>query len=74
MSAAAYEAITATLPADATLAPAQRDKRGAYLIHVEERRLRQLGTLRQPGEGHSDVIVRLAAAESRRVSLADEML
>ena len=64
ISMAAFEAIKSTLPDDADAFPPERDERGGVRFVVDHKTLDRLTALRGPGESYSDVILRLAAAQS----------
>jgi hypothetical protein len=66
ISAEAYEAIAETLPLGSLGYEAKRTDQGEYLIWLEKRALSRLDALRQPGEGHSEVILRMAEIEASR--------
>ena len=59
ISAAAFEAIKATLAKGST-ADARPDGKGGYLIVLPHAVLNRLKAMRGPGESYSDVILRLA--------------
>ena len=61
---AAYDAIRATLPDDADAFPPERDGRGGVRFLVDHKTLDRLTALRGPGESYSDVILRMAKANS----------
>ena len=63
ITAAAYEAIAATLPVGSVAYEPQLGANGEVFVWLEDRWLSKLGALRGPGESYSDVILRLAAAE-----------
>jgi hypothetical protein len=64
ISAAAFEAIKATLPVGSAAYEPQRTPQGGYFIWVERSWLNKLEALRQPGEGLSETIIRLVAMEA----------
>jgi hypothetical protein len=64
ITATAYEAIKATLPLGSVGYEAKRTDQGEVLIWLERRALDRLDALRQPGEGYSEIILRMAAMES----------
>jgi hypothetical protein len=64
ITAVAYEAIKATLPLGSAGYEAKRTDQGEVLIWLERRALDRLDALRQPGEGYSEIILRMAAMES----------
>ena len=63
ISTEAYEAIKATLPKNAETWSAQPNGRGRFRITLPHEFVDHLGALRRPDESHSDVILRLAAAQ-----------
>jgi hypothetical protein len=66
ITAAAYEAIAATMPLGSVGYEAKRTDQGEVLIWLERRALDRLDALRQPQEGYSEVILRMAAMEASR--------
>ena len=71
---AAFDAIVATtLPIGNVGFEREPNAKGERMIWLDAAVVDQLTGLRQPGESYSDVIVRLADAESR-LSLPDETL
>jgi hypothetical protein len=60
ITAAAYEAIAATLPFDSVGVEREDGPNGARQIWLEPRVLDRLRALRGPGESYSDVILKLA--------------
>jgi hypothetical protein len=64
ITAAAYEAIKATLPLGTVGYEAKRTDQGEVLLWLERRALDRLDALRQPGDGYSEIILRMAAMES----------
>jgi len=64
ITSAAYAAIKSSLPKGARERPPQRDAAGHYLVHLDPPVLDQLTALRGPGEGYSEVILRVAAMEA----------
>jgi hypothetical protein len=66
ITAAAYDAIAATLPLGSVGYEAKRSADGGYFIWLERRALHRLDALRQPGEGYSEVILRMARIEASR--------
>jgi predicted CopG family antitoxin len=60
----AYKAIKATLPDAAESWPAQTDGRGLIRIWLDRKFVDRLREMRGPGESYSDVIFRLAKANS----------
>jgi hypothetical protein len=63
---AAYEAISATLPLGSVGYEAKRSDQGDYFVWLERLALSRLDALRQPGEGYSEVILRVAQIEASR--------
>jgi hypothetical protein len=61
---AAFEAIKSTLPDDADAFPRELDERGGVRFVVDHRTLDRLTALRGPRESYSDVILRMAKANS----------
>jgi hypothetical protein len=61
---AAFDAIAATLPLGSVGYEAQRSETGKVFIWPERRALDRLDTLRQPGEGYSEIILRLVEIEA----------
>lgn len=59
ITAEAFEAIRATLPANST-ADARPDGKGDFHIILSRDVLNKLKLIREPGESYSDVIMRLA--------------
>jgi predicted CopG family antitoxin len=59
ITAEAFEAIRATLPATSTADP-RPDGKGGFHITLPRDVLDRLKLIRQPGESYSDVIVRMA--------------
>ena len=55
----AYRAIKASLPEGSVLKP-ERDRRGRYLLMLDENTANSLNLQRRLGESISDVIIRLA--------------
>lgn len=66
ITAVAYETIAATLPPGGVGYNAKPTDPGDYLIWLERRALSRLDALRQPGEGHSEVIAHLAETGASR--------
>jgi hypothetical protein len=62
VSAAAYEAILATVSEDRRLPPL-RSPQGDFFLWLNEATVNRLTALRGPGEGYSEVILRLAQME-----------
>jgi hypothetical protein len=58
---AAFEAIERTLALGAVATEPLLNESGERLIWLEERRLHKLNSIRRPGEGYSEAIIRLAA-------------
>ena len=73
ISPAAFDAITATLPLESVGFEREPNANGERMIWLDAAVVDQLAGLRRKGESYSDVIVRLAAAESG-LSLPDETL
>jgi hypothetical protein len=65
ISVEAFEAICATLPIGSVGYEAEANERGERLIWLEAAMVDRLGAMRGPGEGYSDVILRIAGRESR---------
>jgi hypothetical protein len=63
ITAEAYAAIKATLPADTQTWPTSPGDQGDVVIWLEQATVDRLGALRGPGESYSDVIIRVARAE-----------
>jgi len=63
---AAYDAIATTLPLGSMGYEKQPSADGQVFIWLERRALDHLDALRQPGEGYSDVILRMAEIEASR--------
>jgi hypothetical protein len=61
---AAFDALAATLPLGSVGYEPERTATDGYFIWVERSWLNKLEALRQPGEGLSETIVRLAAMEA----------
>jgi hypothetical protein len=66
ITAAAYDAIAATLPLGSVGYEAKRTDHGGVLIWLERRALDRLDALRHPGEGYSEAILRMAQVEASR--------
>jgi hypothetical protein len=64
ISAAAFDAIKATLARGSAAYEPQRTAQGGYFIWVERSWLNKLEALRQPSEGLSETIIRLVAMEA----------
>jgi hypothetical protein len=60
----AYKAVSATLPDGYVAGPAHSDERGGVRVVVDRKTLDRWTALRGPGEGYSDVILRMAKANS----------
>jgi len=56
----AYDAIKATLPANANPKPVQRNAHGNYYIWIPDSVRNRLMALRSTGEGWSETIIRIA--------------
>jgi hypothetical protein len=63
ITAEAYAAIKATLPADTQTWPTSPGDQGDVIIWLEQATVDRLGALRGPGESYSEVIIRVARAE-----------
>ena len=63
ITVAAFEAV-ATLPLGSVGYEAQRSDTGKIFVWLERRALDSLDALRQPGEGYSEIILRLAEIEA----------
>jgi hypothetical protein len=61
VSPRAYRAIKSTLPEGAVVLKPERDRRGRYLLTLDEATANGLSVQRRMGESMSDVIIRLAA-------------
>jgi hypothetical protein len=66
ITAAAYDAIAATLPIGSVGYEAKRTEEGEVLIWLERRALDRLDALRLRGESCSEVILRMAQIEAAR--------
>jgi hypothetical protein len=66
ITAAAYEAIAATLPLGSVGVERERDAKGQRPIWLEPTVLARPKTMRAPREDYSDVIMRLAADDQTR--------
>jgi hypothetical protein len=64
ITAAAFEAIKAALPHGSVAHEPQPTAEGGYFIWVQRSWLGKLEALRQPSEGQSETIIRLAAMEA----------
>ena len=60
ITAGAYAAIKATLPADTRTWPTRPGDRGDVVIWLDQATVDRLGPMRGPAESYSDVILRLA--------------
>jgi hypothetical protein len=60
VSPRAYRAIKTTLPEGSVVYPPERDRRGRYLLMLDEKAVNNLNVQRRIGESLSDVIIRLA--------------
>jgi hypothetical protein len=60
ITAEAYAAIKATLPADTQTWPTSPGDQGDVIIWLDQATVDRLGALRGPGESYSDVIIRVA--------------
>lgn len=63
ISVEAFEAIARTLPVGSVAVEPATDEGNLRYIWLEARRLERLRSYRRPGEGYSDVILRLAAQQ-----------
>jgi hypothetical protein len=59
VTAEAYVAIKATLPADTKTWPTSPGHQGDVIICLDQATVDRLGAMRGPGESYSDVILRL---------------
>jgi hypothetical protein len=59
VTAEAYAAIKATLPADTQTWPTSPAHQGDVVICLDQAMVDRLGAMRGPGESYSDVILRL---------------
>jgi hypothetical protein len=59
VSARAYRAIKATLPAGSVVYPPERNDGGQYLLWLSEAEANRLAALRWRGEAYSDAVIRL---------------
>jgi hypothetical protein len=66
ITAEAFDAIARTLPLGSVSYEAQVTADGGRFIWLERRALDKLDALRQPGEGYSEVILRMAEIEASR--------
>ena len=66
ITAAAYEAIATTLPFGSVGYEAKRGEDRQIFLWLERRALDRLDALRHPGEGHSEIILRMAQIEASR--------
>jgi hypothetical protein len=60
VSARAYRAIKATLPAGSVVYPPERNARGQYLLWLNDAEAIRLAALRRYGESYSDAVIRMA--------------
>jgi hypothetical protein len=60
ITAEAYAAISATLPADTQTWPTSPGDQGDVIIWLDQATVDRLGALRTPDESWSDVIIRVA--------------
>jgi hypothetical protein len=63
VTAEAYAAIKATLPADTQTWPTSPADQGDVVIWLDQAMLDRLEATREPGDSYSDVIMRLATAD-----------
>jgi hypothetical protein len=61
ITAAAFEAIKATLPLGSVGFEPEPDAKGERTIWIDDRQADKLAAMRGPGESYSDVILRIAA-------------
>jgi hypothetical protein len=66
ITAAAFDAVAETLPFGSTPYEAKPTADGGYFIWLEKGSLARLDALRRPGEGYSEVILRMAEIEASR--------
>jgi hypothetical protein len=64
VTAEAYVAIKATLPADTQTWPTSPAHQGDVVICLDQAMVDRLGAMRGPGESYSDVILRLGTSAS----------
>jgi hypothetical protein len=64
ITAAAFEAIKATLPLGSVGYENATNERGERLIWIDDRQADKLGAMRGPEESYSDVILRLVEVEA----------
>jgi hypothetical protein len=64
ITAAAFEAIKATLPLGSVGFEPEPDAKGERLIWLEERWLSKLDAMRRPGDSYSEAILRLVEMEA----------
>jgi hypothetical protein len=67
ITAAAFEAIKATLPLGSVGFEPEPDAKGERYVWLEEGWVNKLGAMRGPGESYSDVILRLSASAEGRI-------
>ncbi len=60
VSARAYRAIKAALPAGSVVYPPERNDRGQYLLWLTKAEANRLAALRRGGESYSGAVIRLA--------------
>jgi hypothetical protein len=65
ITAAAFEAIKATLPTGSVAFEAEANERGERLVWLDDRQADKLAAMRGPSETYSDVILRLVKSEAR---------
>ena len=63
VSARAYRAIKATLPAASVVYPPERNGRGEYLLWRSEAEANRLAALRRYGQSYRDAVIRMAKAQ-----------
>ena len=66
ISAAAFEAIAATLPLGRVAVEPEAKERGERYVWLNAAVVNRLGAMRGPQESHSDVILKLAAHAGER--------
>jgi hypothetical protein len=64
ITAAAFEAIKATLPLGSVGYEAGADAKGERLIWIDDRQADKLAATGRPGESYSDIILRLVELEA----------
>ena len=66
ITAAAHEAISSALPFGSVGYEAKRGEDRQIFLWLERRALDRLDALRHPGEGYSEIILRMAQIEASR--------